>query len=108
MHVINIHAAYMSSVNSRYHEITLQSLQLYFTLTECTKRSQDCDPTLQQACRSKLYLGTDKFNKRLREALFKHKPSTRDRNSVSDYTSLISRRAPGRIHLRVQWFQLKT
>src|SRR3954465_3718633 len=108
MHVISIHAAYMSSVNSRYHHITLQSLQLYLTLKECTKRSQDCDPTLQQTCGSKLCLSTDKFNKRLREALFINNPSTRDQNSVWDYTSLISRQALGRSHVRDEWFHIKT
>src|SRR3954464_14291883 len=45
MHVINIHASYMSSMNNGYHHNSLQSMQ---TLIECTKRSQDCDPTLHQ------------------------------------------------------------
>src|SRR4051794_8175994 len=74
MHAIDIRAAYMSSVNNRYHHISLQSVQLYLTLIEYTQRSQNCDPILQQACGRKLCLGTDKFNKWLREALFINKP----------------------------------
>src|SRR3954471_7708983 len=74
MHVLNIHAAYMSSVNNRYHHISLQSLQLYLTLIECTKRSQVCDPTLQHTSGSKLCLGTDKFNKCLKKPYLNTSP----------------------------------
>src|SRR3954467_13104202 len=108
MHVIDIHTTYMSSVNSRYHHISLQSVQLYLTLIEYTQRSQDCDPTLQQACGSKLCLATDKFNKWLKKPYLNTSPSLGNQNSVWDYTSWISRRAPGRITLRGQWVHLKT
>src|SRR4051812_8635513 len=98
----------MSSVNSRYHHITLQSLQLYLTLIECTKRSQDYDPTFHQACGSKFCLGTNKFNKWLKKPYLNTSPPRGNENSDWDYTSLISRRAPGRIHLRGHLVHLKT
>src|SRR3954465_16070335 len=108
MHVIDIHASYMSSVNSRYHHISLQSIQLYLTLTEYTQRSRDRDPTLQQACGSKLCLGTDKFNKCLKKPYLNASPPRGNQSADWDYTSLVfSRRARGRIHLQGQWVHLK-
>ena len=85
---------------------------LLMTLTECTQRSRDRDPTLQQACGSKVGLSTDKFNKWLREALFINKPFTRVQSSDWDYTSLVLvlvfiPRAPGRNHHRGRWVHLK-
>ena len=71
MHVINIHAAYMSSVNSRYSQHELYKIYIFIDLhIEYTKRSHGCDPTLHQTAESNICLGTDKFNKWLREALF--------------------------------------
>src|SRR3954465_78179 len=107
MHVINIHATYMSSVNSRYHHISLQSVHLYLTLIEYTQRSQDCDPTLQQACGSKLCLGTDKFNKCLKKPYLNTSPPRGNQSSDWDYTSLIIHQAPRISHHRGQWIHLK-
>src|SRR3954464_12815108 len=108
MHVITIHAAHMSSMNSRYHHIYLQSVQLYLTLIECTQRSRDRDPTLQQACGRKLCLSTDKFNKWLKKPYLNTSPPRGNQSADWDYTSLVfSRRARGRIHLRGQWIHLK-
>src|SRR4051812_29016841 len=99
MHVIIIHAAYMSSVNSRYTLRELYKVYNFIDLyIEYTQRSQDCDPTLHHSRGSNLSLSTNKFNKWLRDALFIDKPSTKDQNSVWDYTSLISHR----------WIHLKT
>src|SRR3954469_8083130 len=108
MHVIIIHATYMSSMNSRYHHISLQSIQLYLTLIEYRQRSRDRDPTLQQACESKLCLGTDKFNKWLKKPYLNTSPPRGNQSADWDYTSLVfTRRALGRIHLRGQWVHLK-
>src|ERR1041384_6841799 len=112
MHVINIHAAHMSCMNSRYHCNSLQSIHLLITLTECTQRSQACDPTLQHTSGSKVCLSTDKFNKWVREALTKNKPSTREQSSDWDYTSLVLLgvfvlRASVRSHHRSRWVHLK-
>ena len=47
MHVIIIHAAYMSSVNSRYSSHELYKVYNFIDLhIEYTKRSQVCDPIL--------------------------------------------------------------
>src|SRR4051812_30342063 len=82
---IQIHACYKHTRST--HALYEQQLSLQFstkyislliTLTESTQRSQACDPTLQQACRSKVGLSTDKFKKWLREALTINKPSTRE------------------------------
>src|SRR3954464_4006173 len=89
MHVIIIHAAHMSSMNSRYHCNSLQSLQLYLSLTECTQRSRDRDPTLQQACGSKVGLSTYKFNKWLKKPYLKTSPPRGNQSADWDYTSLV-------------------
>src|SRR3954465_10832905 len=70
----NIHAAHMPCMNSRYHCNSLQSIHFIETLTECTQRSQACDPTLHQTSGSKLCLGTDKFNKWLKKPYLNTSP----------------------------------
>ena len=112
MHVIIIHAAHMSSMNIRYHCNSLQSLHFIETLTECTQRSRDCDPTLQQACGSKVGLSTDKFNKWLKKPYLSTSPPRGNQSADWDYTSLVSvfiftRRAPGRSHHWTRWVHLK-
>src|SRR3954464_13791875 len=108
MHVINIHVAYMSSMNNRYHHNSVQSIQLYLALTECTKRSQHCDPTLHQTCRIKVGLSTNKFNKWLKKPYLNTSPPRGNQFADWDYTSLVFiRRAPGRNHLWGQWVHLK-
>ena len=90
MHVINIHATYMSSVNSMYHHITLQSLHLYWlSYIEYTQRSQDCYPTLHQYNGRNLCLGTEKFNKWLKKPYLNISPPRGYQSSDWDYTSLI-------------------
>ena len=108
MHVINIHAAHMPCMNSRYHCNSLQSTHLLITLTECTQRSQACDPTLQQTSGSKVGLSTDKFNKWLREALSKNKPSTRDQTAVWNYTTKVIVELQGGDSFGVRVLILKT
>src|SRR3954468_24837194 len=72
MHDIIIHAAHMSSMNNRYHHITLQSTSL-LTYTYIIQRSHVCDH-ITSYNGSKLGLSTDKFNKWLREALYTNMP----------------------------------
>src|SRR4051812_12581690 len=83
MHVINIHAAHMPCMNSRYHCNSLQSIHLLITLTECTQISQACGPTLQQTNGSKVGLSTDKFNKWLKKPYLITKPSTRGTSQLT-------------------------
>src|ERR1044071_7531558 len=68
MYVINIHAAHMPSMNSRYHHITLPKYSLLI-YTYSIQRSHVCDH-ITSYNGSKLGLSTDKFNKWLREALY--------------------------------------
>src|SRR3954468_13061566 len=68
MHVINIHATRMSSMNSRYHHITLQST--LYRLTHRAYKDHKAVTIITSYNRSKLGLSTDKFNKWLREALY--------------------------------------
>src|SRR3954469_22362425 len=100
-HTRSTHALYEQQVSLQF---STKYTTLLITLTECTQRSQVCDPTLHQTYGSKVGLSTDKFNKWLREALSKNKPSTREQSSDWDYTSLIGLRAPGGIYLRGQGF----
>src|SRR3954466_12650772 len=74
-HTRNTHALYEQQVSLQF---STKYTTLLITLTECTQRSQACDPTLQQTSGRKVGLSTDKFNKWLREALSKNKPSTRE------------------------------
>ena len=111
MHVINIHASYMSSMNSRYHKVYTKYTTL-LTLTECTKRSQVCDPKLHQTCGIKVGLSTYKFNKWLKKPYLNTSPPRGNQSADWDYTSLVLilvfiLRAPGRIHLRDRWVHLK-
>src|ERR1041385_3329016 len=103
-HTRSTHVQYEQQVSL---QLSTKFTTLLITLTECTQRSQDCDPTLHETCGRKVGLSTDKFNKWLREALSINKPFHEDQSSHWEYTSLISRRAPGRIHLRGQWVHLK-
>src|SRR3954466_11822029 len=60
MHVINIHAAYMSSVNNMYHHITLhRAYKDHMSVINITSYNG-----------SKLGLSIDKINKWLREAFY--------------------------------------
>src|SRR3954466_759752 len=68
MHVINIHAAHMPSMNSRYHHITLQSTLYRYTYRAYKDHMSVINITSYHG--SKLGLSTDKFNKWLREALY--------------------------------------
>src|SRR3954462_5163508 len=69
MHVITIHAAHMSSMNSRYHHITL--LSTLYRLTHRAYKDHKALTIFTSYNGSKLGLSTDKFNKWLREALYK-------------------------------------
>src|SRR4051812_34572808 len=85
---------------------------LLITLTECTQRSRDRDPTLQQACGSKVGLSTDKFNKWLKKPYLNTSPPRGNQSADWEYTSLVlvlvfTRRAPRRNHLRNWWVHLK-
>src|SRR3954468_22944881 len=75
MHVItytrSTHVLYEQEVSLQF---STKFTTLLITLTECTQRSRDRDPTLHQACGSKVGLSTEKFNKWLREALSIIKP----------------------------------
>src|SRR3954471_22215820 len=68
MHVIIIHAAHMSSMNSRYHHITLQSTP--YRLTHRAYKDHMSAINITSYNGSKLGLSTDKINKWLREALY--------------------------------------
>src|SRR3954466_14888894 len=68
MRVITIHATHMSSMNSRYHHITLQST-LYLLTHRAYKDHMDVT-NITSYNGSKLGLSTDKINKWLREALY--------------------------------------
>src|SRR3954465_8779811 len=68
MHVIIIHAAHMSSMNSRYHHITLQ-VYLHL-LTHIAYKDHKDVINITSYNGSKLGLSTDKINKCLREALY--------------------------------------
>src|SRR4051812_19418666 len=68
MHVIIIHATHMSSMNSRYHDITLQRVSL-LTDTYIYKDHKDVT-NITSYNGSKLGLSTYKINKWLREALY--------------------------------------
>src|SRR4051812_9619349 len=68
MHVIIIHAAHMSSMNSRYHHITLQSA--LYRLTHIEYKDHMVVINITSYNGSKLGLSTDKINKWLREALY--------------------------------------
>src|SRR3954470_9344376 len=65
-HKRSTHVQYEQQVSLQF---STKYTTLLITLTECTQRSQVCDPTLHQTCGSKVGLSTDKFNKWLREAL---------------------------------------
>src|SRR3954463_2869760 len=104
------HACYNHTRNTHvYYEqqVSLQSSTKYttllITLTDCTQRSRDRDPTLQQACGSKVGLSTDKFNKWLKKPYLNKSPPRGNQSADSDYTSLVLvlvfiHRAPGRNH----------
>src|SRR3954462_15670970 len=68
MHVIIIHAAHMSSMNSRYHHITLQST--LYLLTHRAYKDHMVVINITSYNGRKLGLSTDEINKWLREALF--------------------------------------
>src|SRR4051812_15995214 len=68
MYVINIHAAHMASMNSRYHHITLQSTLYRYTHRAYKDHMYVINITSYNG--SKLCLSTYKFNKWLREALY--------------------------------------
>src|ERR1041384_4554327 len=70
-HTRSTHVLYEQQVSLKF---PTNDTTLLITLTECTQRSQVCDPTLHQTCGSKVGLSTDKFNKWLREALSINKP----------------------------------
>src|SRR4051812_45842968 len=70
-HTRSTHALYEQQLSLQF---STKYTTLLITLTECTQRSQVCDPTLHQTCGSKVGLSTDKFNKWLREALSKNNP----------------------------------
>src|SRR3954470_24905105 len=90
------HACYNHTRSTRvYYEqqVSLQFSTMYttllITLTECTQRSQDCDPTLQQTSGSRVRLSTDKFNKWLKKPYLKTSPPRRNQSADWDYTSLV-------------------
>src|SRR3954462_15114520 len=68
MHVINIHRSHLSSMNNRYHHITLQST--LYRLTHRAYKDHKAVINITSYNGSKLGLSTDKFNKWLREALY--------------------------------------
>src|SRR3954467_2947440 len=68
MHVINIHAANMPSMNSRYHHITLQVL--LYRLTHRAYKDHMVVTNITSYNGRKLGLSTNKINKWLREALY--------------------------------------
>src|SRR3954466_734506 len=88
MHVIIIHAAHMSSMNSRYHHITLQST--LYRLTHIAYKDHKDVTNITSYNGSKLGLSTDKINKWLREALYNKHALPRG-NQAADwyYTSLV-------------------
>src|SRR4051812_45749673 len=88
MHVIIIHATHMSSMNSRYHDITLQRVSL-LTDTYIYKDHKDVT-NITSYNGSKLGLSTYKVNKWLREALYnKHALPRGNQAADWDYTSLV-------------------
>src|ERR1041384_1695563 len=68
MHVINIHAAHMPSMNNRYHHITLQGT--LYSLTHRAYKDHKSVINITSYNGSKLGLSTGKINKWLREALY--------------------------------------
>src|ERR1041384_1348103 len=68
MHVINIHAAHMPSMNNRYHHITLQST--LYSLTHRAYKDHIAVINITSYNGSKIGLSIDKINKWLREALY--------------------------------------
>src|SRR3954468_4070485 len=68
MHVIDIHAAHMPSMNSRYHHITLQNTLYRYTHRSYKDHMSVINITSYNG--SKLGMSTDKINKWLREALY--------------------------------------
>src|SRR3954468_15859313 len=88
MHVIDIHAAHMPSMNSRYHHITLQNTLYRYTHRAYKDHMSVINITSYNG--SKLGLSTDKFNKWLREALYnKHALPQGNQAADWDYTSLV-------------------
>src|SRR3954470_10647037 len=76
MHVIIIHTAHMSSMNSRYHHITLQS-------THRAYKDHMAVINITSYNGSKLGLSTYKINKWLREALYNKHPLPRGTSLLS-------------------------
>src|SRR3954465_13747375 len=74
-HTRSTHALYEQKVSLQF---SIKYTSLLITLTECTQRSQACDPTLHQTGGSKVGLSTDKFNKWLKKPYLNTKPSTRE------------------------------
>src|SRR3954470_11222586 len=62
-HTRNTHVLYEQQVSLHF---STKYTTLLITLTECTPRSKDCGPTLQQTNGSKVGLSTVKFNKWLK------------------------------------------
>src|SRR3954463_4773356 len=87
MHVIIIHAAHMSSMNSRYHHITLQSTSL-LTYIYIIQRSHVCDH-ITSYIGSKLGLSIDKFKNGLEKPCKQTCPSTRDQTAVWNYVTKV-------------------
>src|SRR3954468_12609868 len=88
MHVMNIHATHMSSMNNRYHHITL--LNTLYRLTHRAYKDHKAVTIITSYNGSKLGLSTDKFNKWLREALYnKHALPRGNQAADWDYTSLV-------------------
>src|ERR1041385_572703 len=63
-HTRSTHVYYEQQVSLQF---CTKFTTLLITLTECTQRSRDRDPTLHQACGRKVALSTDKFNKLLKK-----------------------------------------
>src|SRR3954468_3615176 len=107
MHVItytrSTHVLYEQQVSLQF---STKYTTLLITLTECTQRSRDRDPTLHQACGSKVGMSTDKFNQWLKNPYLNTSPPRGNQSTDWDYTSLVLffiPRAPGRSHLRDRW-----
>src|SRR4051812_5856393 len=63
-HTRSTHALYEQQVSLQF---STKYTTLLITLTECTQRSQACDPTLEKISGSRIGLSTDKLNKWLRK-----------------------------------------
>src|SRR4051812_48521640 len=89
MHVIIIHTTHMSSMNSRYHHITLQSTSL-LTYTYSIQTSHGCDQHYiiqRKQIRSEYRQDQQMAERSLVQQTC---PSTRDQTAVWNYTTKVN------------------